>query len=115
VKHALTHRYRVEVERDERRGQFRWHHRRSAPRVVERDVRSRPFVGSVESRSQCPSSSQKTLAELAITDLERTADEYRAMAATAWTAADRDSHTRVADGFERIIERRKQAVPRRLD
>jgi hypothetical protein len=58
---------------------------------------------------------RKTLAELAITDLERTADEYRTMAATASTAVDRDSLTRVADGFERIIERRKQAVPRRLD
>jgi hypothetical protein len=57
----------------------------------------------------------KTLAELAITDLERAADEYRTMAATASTAADRDSHTRVADGFERIIERRKQTVPRHLD
>jgi len=58
---------------------------------------------------------RKTLAELAITDLERTADEYRAMAVTASTAADRDSHTRVADGFVRIIERRKQAVPRQQD
>jgi hypothetical protein len=58
---------------------------------------------------------RKTLAELAITDLERTADEYRTMAASASTAADRDSLTRVADGFERIVERRKQAVPRHLD
>ena len=56
----------------------------------------------------------KPLAELAIADLERAADEYRTMAATASTVADRDSHTRVADGFERIVERRKQAMPRRL-
>ena len=53
-------------------------------------------------------------AELAIVDLERAADEYRTMAATTLTASDRDSHTRVADQFERIVERRKQAVPRRL-
>ena len=46
VNPALTHRYHVGVERGERRGQFRWHHRRSVPRVVERDVRSRPFVRS---------------------------------------------------------------------
>jgi hypothetical protein len=58
---------------------------------------------------------RKPLAELAIADLERAAAEYRSRAATASTAADRDSHTRVADGFERIVETRKQAVPRRLD
>jgi hypothetical protein len=52
--------------------------------------------------------------ELAIADLERAADEYRTMAATTSTASDRDRHTRVADRFERIVEQRKQAVPRRL-
>ena len=51
----------------------------------------------------------KTLAELAITDLECAADEYRSRAASAATVADRDSHSRVADGFERIVERRRQA------
>jgi hypothetical protein len=55
-----------------------------------------------------PEDHRKTLAELAITDLERAADEYRTMAITASTAADRASLTRVADGFERIVERRKQ-------
>jgi hypothetical protein len=43
---------------------------------------------------------RKTLAELAITGLERAADEYGTMAATASTTADRDSHTRVADGLD---------------
>jgi hypothetical protein len=47
-------------------------------------------------------------AELAIADLERAADEYRTMAASTSTASDRDSHTRVADRLERIVERRKQ-------
>jgi hypothetical protein len=51
-------------------------------------------------------------AALAIADLERAADEYRTMAATASTHLDHDSHIRVADGFERIAEQRKQAVPR---
>ncbi len=46
--------------------------------------------------------------ELAIADLERAADDYRTMAATASTHSDRDSHNRVADGFERIAERRRQ-------
>jgi hypothetical protein len=49
------------------------------------------------------------LAELAISNLQRAADEYRSMAATASTTADRDSHTRVAEGFERIAKRRRQA------
>jgi hypothetical protein len=53
-------------------------------------------------------------AELAIADLERAAVEYRTMAATTSTTLDRDSHTRVADRFERIVERRKLAVPRSL-
>ena len=49
-------------------------------------------------------------AQLAITDLERAADECRTMAATTSTASDRDSHIRVADQFERIVERRKASV-----
>ncbi len=79
-------------------------------------MRFRPFVHSpLKARVTMSEVHRKTLAELAITDLECAADEYRAMAASASTAADRDSLTRVADGFERIVERRKQAMPRRLD
>jgi hypothetical protein len=57
----------------------------------------------------------KPPAELVIADLQRAADEYRAMATAAANAADRDSLNRVANGFERIVAtRRNQAVPRRL-
>lgn len=56
-----------------------------------------------------PDDYRKPLAELAIADLECAAVEYRSRAATALTVADRDSHSRVADGFERIVERRRQA------
>jgi hypothetical protein len=50
-------------------------------------------------------------AALAFADLKRAADEYRTMAAATTTASDHDSYIRVADGFERIAEQRKQAVP----
>lgn len=50
---------------------------------------------------------RKTLAELAITDLERTANEYRTMAATASTVAVRNSLMRLADKFERLVERKQ--------
>jgi hypothetical protein len=50
------------------------------------------------------------LAELTNADLLRLAGEYRAMAATASTA-DRDGLERVAAGFVRIVERRKEAGP----
>jgi hypothetical protein len=56
---------------------------------------------------------QKLQAGLAIAYLERTADDYRIIAATASTHSDRDSHNRVADGFERIAERRRQASRRK--
>ena len=55
----------------------------------------------------------RPLEELDIADLRHVAAEYRTLAETALTTADRDSHTRVADGFERIVERRRQALPRR--
>ena len=53
---------------------------------------------------------QKLQAGLAIADLERTADDYRIIAATASTHSDRDSHNRVADGFARLAERRRAGV-----
>jgi hypothetical protein len=56
-----------------------------------------------------PDDDRKPLAELAIADVEHAAAEYRSRAATALTVADRESHSRVADGLERIIERRRQA------
>ena len=51
------------------------------------------------------------LAELTNDDLLWLAGEYRAMAATASTAADCDGLERVAVGFGRIVERRKVAGP----
>jgi hypothetical protein len=51
------------------------------------------------------------LAELTNADLLCLAGEYRAMAATASTAANRDGLERVAVGFVRIVERRKMAGP----
>jgi HAMP domain-containing protein len=51
------------------------------------------------------------LAELTNDDLLRIANEYRAMALTASTAADRDELERVAAGFERIVERRMRMRP----
>jgi hypothetical protein len=56
---------------------------------------------------------QKLYANVAIADLERAADNYRIMAATASTHSDRDSHNRVAEGFERIAERRRRASRRK--
>jgi hypothetical protein len=52
---------------------------------------------------------KKLLAELATADVEHAAADYRSRAATALTVEDRESHSRVADGFERIVERRRQA------
>jgi hypothetical protein len=49
------------------------------------------------------------LAELTNADLLCLAGEYRARAAIASTAADRDGLERVAVGFVRIVERRKMA------
>jgi hypothetical protein len=49
------------------------------------------------------------LAELTNADLLCLAGEYRARAATASTAADRDGLERVAQGFVRIVGRRKMA------
>jgi hypothetical protein len=51
------------------------------------------------------------LAELTNDDLLRIANEYRAMALNASTAADRDGLERVAAGFERIVERRMRTRP----
>ena len=51
------------------------------------------------------------LAELTNADLLGLAGEYRAMAGTASTVADREGLERVAVGFVRIVERRKVAEP----
>ena len=51
------------------------------------------------------------LAEVPDADLLRLVDEYRAMAATASTATDRDALNRVADGLERMVERRSLTQP----
>jgi hypothetical protein len=52
------------------------------------------------------------LAELPNDHLLREVEKYRAMAATATTAADHDGLERVAAGLERMVERRKLARPR---
>ena len=53
------------------------------------------------------SDNRTPLAELPNDHLLLEAEKYRAMAATATTAADRDGLERVAAGLERMVEKRK--------
>lgn len=81
---------------------FRWLRETRAPARPSTHIEGRGVVMSEDHR--------KALAELVITDLERAAGDYRTMAATASTHSDRDSHNRVANGFERMAERRRAGV-----
>ena len=83
----------------------------NAESVMSYGIEDFSFVAERASEMTRYNEDRTPLAELTNADLLCLAGEYRAMAATASTAADRDGLERVAVGFVRIVERRKIAGP----